>query len=248
MEKLTMTAQMNTSEKVLRFEARTSVLSSFISPESGRSGTVSEIRVQTAGINDQPRLIATMSLAFSTDPAVRWMYPAPENYLDYFPQFVSAFGGRASECGTAHFIGDVQAAALWLPPSIQSDEDALMNLFERTIPEQNRQALFSMFEQMGDYHPHNPHWYLPLIGVEPIQQRRGYGSMMLEHALKVCDEDQMSAYLESSNPENIPLYQRHGFEGLGIIQAGAPHQLHPCSAVPTEKQQNQLLLNAILAF
>jgi ribosomal protein S18 acetylase RimI-like enzyme len=222
-----MTVQMNTSEKVVQVKTRDTILRSFASPELDRSETAPDIRVKTAGIDDQSRLIATMSLAFSTDPAVRWMYPAPETYLEYFPQFVSAFGGRAFESGTAHFIGDVQAVALWLPPDIQPDEEALMNLFQRTVPEQNQQALFSMFEQMGDYHPHEPHWYLPLIGVDPIQQRKGYGSMLLEHALKVCDEDQMPAYLESSNPENIPLYQRHGFEVLGIIQAGTSPPVTP---------------------
>jgi ribosomal protein S18 acetylase RimI-like enzyme len=222
-----MTVQMNTSEKVVQVKTRDTILRSFASPELDRSETAPDIRVKTAGIDDQSRLIATMSLAFSTDPAVRWMYPAPETYLEYFPQFVSAFGGRAFESGTAHFIGDVQAVALWLPPDIQPDEEALMNLFQRTVPEQNQQALFSMFEQMGDYHPHEPHWYLPLIGVDPIQQRKGYGSMLLEHALKVCDEEQMPAYLESSNPENIPLYQRHGFEVLGIIQAGTSPPVTP---------------------
>jgi ribosomal protein S18 acetylase RimI-like enzyme len=222
-----MTVQMNTSEKVVQVKTRDTILRSFASPELDRSETAPDIRVKTAGIDDQSRLIATMSLTFSTDPAVRWMYPAPETYLEYFPQFVSAFGGRAFESGTAHFIGDVQAVALWLPPDIQPDEEALMNLFQRTVPEQNQQALFSMFEQMGDYHPHEPHWYLPLIGVDPIQQRKGYGSMLLEHALKVCDEDQMPVYLESSNPENIPLYQRHGFEVLGIIQAGTSPPVTP---------------------
>jgi ribosomal protein S18 acetylase RimI-like enzyme len=218
---------MNTSEKVVQVKTRDTILRSFASPELDRSETAPDVRVETAGIDDQSRLIATMSLAFSTDPAVRWVYPGPESYLEYFPQFVSAFGGRAFESGTAHFIGDVQAVALWLPPDIQPDEEALMNLFQRTVPEQNQQALFSMFEQMGDYHPHEPHWYLPLIGVDPIQQRKGYGSMLLEHTLKVCDEDQMPAYLESSNPENISLYQGHGFEVLGIIQAGTSPPVTP---------------------
>lgn len=227
MEKPTMTVQMNTSEKVARFKTRTTVLRSLASPELNRSETASDVRVQTAGTSDQPRLIATMSLAFSSDPAVRWMYPEPESYLEYFPQFVTAFGGRAFECETAHVIGDVQAAALWLPPGVQPDERALMKLFECTVPEQNQEVLFAIFEQMGNYHPHEPHWYLPLIGVDPVQQRRGYGSMLLKYALKACDRDSIPAYLESSNPENIPLYQRHGFEVLGTIQVGTSPPVTP---------------------
>jgi ribosomal protein S18 acetylase RimI-like enzyme len=84
-----------------------------------------------------------------------------------------------------------------------------------------------VFEQMGQYHPDEPHWYLPLIGVDPAQQGKGYGSALLKHAFRLCDEDGTSAYLESSNPENIPLYRRHGFEVLGTIQVGSAPPITP---------------------
>ena len=58
------------------------------------------------------------------------------------------------------------------------------------------------------------------MGVDPSQQGKGFGSALLHHALIQCDCDSKLAYLESSNPKNIPLYQRHGFELLGTIQAG----------------------------
>lgn len=103
---------------------------------------------------------------------------------------------------------------------LQPDEQALMAHFQRTVPDKHQDTLFAVFEQMGRYHPDEPHWYLPLIGVDPAQQGRGYGSALLAHALRLCDEDGTPAYLESSNPRNIPLYQRNGFEVLGTIEAG----------------------------
>ena len=215
-----MTAQMTTSKKVVRFKTQSTVLKSLTSSDPNRSRTASDVQIQTARPDDQSRVLSALALAFSADPANRWMYPAPETFLRYFPVFARALGGRAFECGTAHFIGDVRAAALWLPPGVAPDEEALMSLFEGTIPAQDREVLFAIFEQMGNYHPRHPHWYLPLIGVDPVQQRRGYGSMLLEHTLKICDQDSVPAYLESSNQENIPLYQRHGFEVLGTIQVG----------------------------
>lgn len=33
-------------------------------------------------------------------------------------------------------------------------------------------------------------------------------------------QERMPAYLESSNPANTALYQRFGFEGLGVIRVG----------------------------
>jgi ribosomal protein S18 acetylase RimI-like enzyme len=84
-----------------------------------------------------------------------------------------------------------------------------------------------VFAQMETYHPSEPCWYLPLIGVDPTCQGRGYGSALLRYALEQCDRDGMPAYLESSNPRNIPLYQRHGFEIIGAIQAGTSPTVVP---------------------
>ena len=222
-----MLGQANTLGNEQLAEVQTSDLNRGSPRSSTLADAAGEIDVQTAGISDQSRLVAAIVLAFSVDPAARWTYPAPENYLKHFPDLVRIFGRRAFECGTAHFIGDVQAAAMWLPPGVQPDEEALMAHFQRTVPEQDQDTLFAVFEQMGQYHPDEPHWYLPLIGVDPAQQGKGYGSALLKHALRRCDEDGTPAYLESSNPENIPLYRRHGFEVLGTIQVGSSPPITP---------------------
>jgi ribosomal protein S18 acetylase RimI-like enzyme len=76
-----------------------------------------------------------------------------------------------------------------------------------------------MVEQMGRNHPAEPHWYLPMIGVDPAHQRRGHGSTLLRQATEQLDREGLAAYLESSNPLNVPLYRRHGFEVTGLIRA-----------------------------
>ena len=49
----------------------------------------------------------------------------------------------------------------------------------------------------------------------------------MKHALAHVDEAGLQAYLESSNPRNISLYERHRFEIVGEIQAGAPPVMTP---------------------
>jgi ribosomal protein S18 acetylase RimI-like enzyme len=166
-------------------------------------------------------------MAFGTDPVARWVYPESSQYLTYFPSFIRAFGGRAFESGSVHYVDGFMAAALWLPPNVHPDEDALMALFDETVSEEIKRDLFPVFEEMGKYHPGEPHWYLPMIGADPLQQGKGYGSALLQYALSICDRDGKLAYLESSNPQNIPLYQRHGFELTGTIQVGASPPLFP---------------------
>jgi ribosomal protein S18 acetylase RimI-like enzyme len=176
---------------------------------------------------------AAIVQAFSADPAARWMYPDTQQYLEYFPSFVKAFAGAAFERGSADFVDGSSAAALWLPPGIHPDDDALFTLLRHSVPERDQADVFALFEQMDGNHPAEPHWYLPMIGVDPEQQGRGYGSALLEHALARCDADGKLAYLESTSVKSLRLYKRHGFELLGTIQVGSSPPLFPMLRKPS---------------
>ncbi|NJP12662.1 MAG: GNAT family N-acetyltransferase [Leptolyngbyaceae cyanobacterium RU_5_1] len=183
--------------------------------------------IKTVTVSDEANVVAMEVLAFSTDPMMRWMYPEPHQYLTYFPQFVRTFGGKAFEHNTADYIDGYIGAALWFPPGVEPDVEPLIALFQQSVADQNQADLFPILEQMGHYHPTQPHWYLSILGVEPIQQGKGYGSALMQHVLTQCDRTHMPAYLESSKPSNIPFYERHGFELLGTIQAGTSPPLFP---------------------
>jgi ribosomal protein S18 acetylase RimI-like enzyme len=183
--------------------------------------------VKTATAADQEVTTAVVVLAFGGDPAARWAWPDPKEYLTHFPQFVMAFGGKAYAQQAAHFTEGCSGAALWLPPGVSPDDEAVMAVLERTGSAGVRKDGPALFERMGQYHPQEPHWYLPFIGVDPSQQGKGFGAALLRHALARCDRDGQLAYLESSNPRNIPLYERHGFEVLGSIQVGTSPPIVP---------------------
>jgi ribosomal protein S18 acetylase RimI-like enzyme len=176
--------------------------------------------------------IGVLVLAFAADPMTRWCWRDPQNYLATFPAFAQAFGGRAFEHGSAVIAEDFAGAALWLPPGVGPDEKALGALLERTAPGPIQADIGVILEQMGSYHPSEPHWYLPLIGVDPARQGKGHGSALMRRALAQCDRDGRAAYLESANPRNVPFYQRHGFELLGTIQAGSSPPLFPMLRKP----------------
>ena len=178
------------------------------------------------------RAIDVMVLAHSGDPLARFAFPDPGIYLRYFPDLIRLFCGGAFEHGTAFYVEDCLGAALWLPPDVHPDEDAMGELLQKTIPEKNQEHFFALFEQMGNFHPDEPHWYLPLIGVDPAQQNKGYGSALLKHSLVECDRSNKLAYLESTSPRNIPLYERHGFEVLGTIQVGTSPPVSPMLRKP----------------
>jgi ribosomal protein S18 acetylase RimI-like enzyme len=188
--------------------------------------------IKTARRSDESAAIAVVVLAFSADPAARWTWPDPNQYLEHFPSFVKVFGGNAFSHESAYCLDGYVGAALWLPPGVRPDEDALITLLQRTGSAQVQKDGAAVFEQMGRYHPREPHWYLPFIGVDPFHQGKGHGAALMQHALIPCDRDHTPAYLESSNPKNIPLYERHGFELLGKIQVGTSPPIFPMLRTP----------------
>jgi len=84
-----------------------------------------EARGQAGAVN-------AIVLAFSADPVARWIYPAAHDFLSHFPAFVRGFGGRAFEHGTAYATPETEGAALWLPPGVHSDDQALTSLIRQT--------------------------------------------------------------------------------------------------------------------
>jgi ribosomal protein S18 acetylase RimI-like enzyme len=177
--------------------------------------------------DDEAPAIETVVLAFVADPVTRWVWPRADQYLSAMPRFVRAFGGNAFARGGAYCSGEYSGAALWLPPDVHPDGDRLDEIMESTASPAAREAGSALFEQMATYHPKEPHWYLPLIGVDPAQQGKGHGDALMRYALERFDRDEVPAYLESTNPRNISLYLRHGFEALGTIQAGSSPTLVP---------------------
>ena len=195
--------------------------------------------VTATAVSEAEQAVAVIVLAFSTDPAARWSYPDPDRYLRHFPAIVRAFGGKAFAHGTGYHVGGFAGAALWLPPGIEPDEEALAAVLKASVAEERQAAVFAVFEQMGRHHPREPHWYLPLVGVDPVHQRKGHGSALLQHALRQCDQDHVPAYLESSNPANIPLYERHGFEVLATIQVGSSPPIFPMLRAARESSSKE---------
>ncbi len=183
--------------------------------------------VNVASATDQDAVLGALMLAFGADPCIRYTFPKPQTYLAAFRPFATAMGGGAFAAGGAWMADNGAAAALWLPPGVESDSDALGGLIGELVPPEKQAVIGEVVEGMGQYHPHEPHWYLAMVGVDPARQGQGLGSAMLKAGLERCDADGLIAYLESSNPKNVPLYERHGFEVMGLIQPGDFPPLYP---------------------
>jgi ribosomal protein S18 acetylase RimI-like enzyme len=162
----------------------------------------------------------------------RWFYPNPREYVAHLPRLAVAIGGKAFAHGSAHYAEGFSGATLWLPPEVSPDEELTVATIRETVSQHLQADVFAILEQMGAAHPKEPHWYLWMIGTDPMRQSRGHGSALMRHGIASCDREKRLAYLESSNPQNLSLYVGHGFELIGTIQVGGCPPIFPMLRKP----------------
>lgn len=161
--------------------------------------------------------VAILVAAFEDDAAVRTIYPSDLVYRQHFPGFLTAFGGRAFDAGVVDIDPSDRGAALWFPPGLAPDGEAIMAHLEASLPPERLAALAPGMEAQGRLHPSTPHWYLPWIGVRPEVRGRGVGSALLARGLARADAEGAPVYLEATSERNAALYLRHGFEVQSIL-------------------------------
>jgi hypothetical protein len=87
-----------------------------------RTPTCDALNIRAATRSDQDRLEATMTMAFSSDPAARWAWPDPLQFIKIFMPLVTLFGGKSLDNGSAYVIGDFAGVVQWLAPSVRPDD------------------------------------------------------------------------------------------------------------------------------
>jgi len=168
---------------------------------------------------------SVLKLGFSTDPLVRWVFPDANSYLKSFDLWMEEFSKISFSNNIVFADDNFYGASLWHSPGAKFDETSLAPTFD-SIPKDRLENVIQFFEEFSKYHPEDA-WYLAFIGVDPSKQGMGVGSFILKEALKMIDEKGEKAYLESSNPRNMSLYERHGFESIGRVQIGDSPPAHP---------------------
>lgn len=169
-------------------------------------------------------LARTLGRAFHDDPVMKWMLPddgrRPKGLARMFATMTRhhfmAGGGVEVACSP----DGIGAAALWDPPGgwkQSSREEFLMMPSFMLAMGRGAVRGRQIGELMKKHHPEEPHWYLGVIGSDPTVRGGGFGRALMQSRLDRVDAEHAPAYLESSNPDNIPYYQRFGFEVTGEI-------------------------------
>jgi hypothetical protein len=167
-----------------------------------------------------------LARAFSDDPLMTYLVPSREARL-----VLGAMCRDGASAGVMEGVwldGRLAGVAVWLPPGAH---ELTVRRQLAQLPQWARLAarrpqavprLLRADRTLGALHPHEPHWFLSLLGVEPTQQRRGAGAALVAHGLARAGG--LPVHLDTSRRENLPWYGRFGFEVTEEARAvrGAP--------------------------
>jgi GNAT superfamily N-acetyltransferase len=171
--------------------------------------------VRPARREDVQPLSHTLARAFREDPVHRWMFPSERAWARNSHRSFAAFLRLGVDAGTALTSEGLEGAALWSSPFAVPPGPLrqlalglrILPCFGLRIPRVVRSA-----RRIDAAHPRRAHWYLIALGTDPPHQGKGIGSALVEPVMAHCDQEDLPAYLEASRLENIPYYQRFGFE------------------------------------
>ena len=183
--------------------------------------------IRAIGQKDIEQAVSIMFLAFADDPFTRWMYPTSETYFKHFPTWIRTFCQLSFESGAAKMVDGHDAAALWMPPGIHPHPETLKILFERDVPADRRGDVERLFHELATFRPLEHHWYLAALGVDPISSGQGCASALIQQATSRSDQEGTSIFLESTNKDNLPFYERHGFRSVGVCEVERAPRLYP---------------------
>jgi GNAT superfamily N-acetyltransferase len=178
---------------------------------------------------DLSMAIATTSRAFWPDPLFGHFANDVVQEHRMLPTFLGAMLRDAASHGevwVAKRDGVVVGSASWLQPGTMPRPRSRENRITRAcasalLTGRNRRSGLKLLSAVEKKHPSEPHWYLPLLGIDPKWQGRGLGGLLLRVKLEQCDAMLMPVYLETQKPENVPYYERFGFLVTEVIELPA---------------------------
>jgi ribosomal protein S18 acetylase RimI-like enzyme len=183
---------------------------------------VSVVTIRALERDDASRAADVLARAFMTSPTYQAIFAgaSDEKRLSALRRVKRGFveASLRHHAPRALFAGDALAACMlamrptelpisWSSELVQSLGCALTG--PRAIVRFLR--LRTHFQKKHEPHMKEPHFYLFVLGVDPLHQRRGYGRELLRVLHEEADAQGAASYLETDTDANVRLYQSVGY-------------------------------------
>ena len=177
------------------------------------------VEVEQANAHEIETVLDILVSAFAEDPIICWLLGARQEDDASRRLLFQHPASQLLRDGVVEMTPLKNAVALWKKPGfgtpnawdmITDNLGALVATVRATRT--NITKAIKLHDSMQRHRPREPHWYLSMIGTLPEARGQGCAGALLAARLSDADLAHAPAYLESSSSNNVPLYQRHGFD------------------------------------
>ena len=104
-------------------------------------------------------------------------------------------------------MGDGDAVAMWDPPAgtVEAPASTLV------LPDDAERRLDDYDAQVHGAITDAPHWYLGVLASHPRRRGEGLARRVAEPGLDAARATAVPAVLETTNPDNVSMYERSGW-------------------------------------
>jgi ribosomal protein S18 acetylase RimI-like enzyme len=194
-------------------------------------------QIRLAAASNADEVARILAAGFAGDPVMSWMFGSARQ-AEKLDAFFTFLANEALVPLGATFVLDGSCAS-WTPPNPPEWPDDRSARYATALGAVCDAGDFERMQILGDIidnaHPAQPYWYLSTLATVPEQRGHGLGGQLLQHMLMMLDADQAPAYLESTNPRNVSLYERHGFRATGLLDLPDGPSLIPMWREPVDR-------------
>lgn len=177
-----------------------------------------EITVATPA--DREVVVGCLVAAFANDPVLRYLFPEEKNYPRYAAAFFGHLFDKRVRKQTIWTIQRGASTAIWQPPQPNggSPDDTL----SAQLPAGPLARVLAYDKAVHAALPTGPYWYLGVLATHPASAGRGWAHAVMNAGLRRAATDGLPAILETSNPANVEMYRRAGWQVVRTIDEPLP--------------------------
>ncbi|MEO6328747.1 MAG: GNAT family N-acetyltransferase [Ginsengibacter sp.] len=169
-----------------------------------------------ANYTDKERIIDILANSFQDNKSVNYIIKQDNKRIDRIRHLMDYSFEICYMFGDVLLSDDKAACALIVLPDKKKTNLKSVLLDIRLIFScmglSNVKKAMARESKIKKFHPKVLMYYLWFIGVDPKEQNKGIGSMLLNDVLKQASLKNRFVYLETSTLKNIPWYEKFGFK------------------------------------
>jgi ribosomal protein S18 acetylase RimI-like enzyme len=175
-----------------------------------------------ASNKDKASIVEILTTAFDTNKSVNYIIKQDGKRTERIRNLIDYSFEMCFRFGRVYLSEDKKACGLILLPHLKKTNIASVSLdiqlVFKSIGLQNIGKVMKREQNIKGFHPKTPFVYLWFIGVKPEFQGKGVGSKLLNEIITESKTLALPVYLETSTDQNIPWYQKRGFQPYHVLE------------------------------